>query len=161
LSISVGSSSGARELLTRFDTGHFCSRSSAAGLLAVLLILAERQQLIAAQRLVDVRNILAETIKQVDAMMLEETSRVNARAGGSILPPVVVHFSCESVPTEFSIRQTQGQYHGKESKEGNEKESEEEVILDFDVRRRRNVRCDVSVRRLDTSSRPFLAPFAF
>ena len=44
-------------------------------MLAVLLILAERQQLIAAQRLVDVRNILAETIKQVDAMMLEDKPR--------------------------------------------------------------------------------------
>lgn len=30
-SISVGSSSSARELLTRFDTGHFCNRSLAAG----------------------------------------------------------------------------------------------------------------------------------
>jgi hypothetical protein len=43
--------------------------------LAVLLILAERQQLVAAQRLVDVRNKLAETIKQVDAMMLEDNPR--------------------------------------------------------------------------------------
>jgi hypothetical protein len=42
--------------------------------LAVLLILAERQQLVAAQRLVDVRNKLAETIKQVDAMMLENNA---------------------------------------------------------------------------------------
>ena len=32
LSISVGSSSGARELLTRFETGHFCSTSPRAGL---------------------------------------------------------------------------------------------------------------------------------
>src|SRR5271170_6379788 len=31
-SISVGSSSGARELFTRFDTGHRCSRSFGAGL---------------------------------------------------------------------------------------------------------------------------------
>ena len=31
-SFSVASSSGARELLTRFDTGHFCSTFSAAGL---------------------------------------------------------------------------------------------------------------------------------
>jgi hypothetical protein len=43
--------------------------------LAVLLILAERRQLVAAQRLVDVRNRLAETIKQVDAMMLEDKPR--------------------------------------------------------------------------------------
>jgi hypothetical protein len=39
--------------------------------LAVLLILAGRRQVLAAQRLVDVRNKLAETIRQVDAMMGE------------------------------------------------------------------------------------------
>lgn len=43
--------------------------------LTVLLILAGRQQLVAAQRLVDVRNKLVETIKQVDAMMLEDKLR--------------------------------------------------------------------------------------
>jgi hypothetical protein len=36
---------------------------------------AERQQLVAAHRLVDVRNKLVETIKQVDAMMLEDKLR--------------------------------------------------------------------------------------
>jgi hypothetical protein len=30
--MSVASSSGARELFTRFDTGHRCNKSSAAGL---------------------------------------------------------------------------------------------------------------------------------
>lgn len=39
--------------------------------LAVLLILAGRRQVMAAQRLVDVRNRLAETIQQVDTMMGE------------------------------------------------------------------------------------------
>jgi hypothetical protein len=39
--------------------------------LAVLLILAGRQQVVTAQRLVDVRNKLAETVEQVDAMMGE------------------------------------------------------------------------------------------
>ena len=37
--------------------------------LAVLLILAGRRQVMATQRLVDVRNKLAETIQQVDAVM--------------------------------------------------------------------------------------------
>lgn len=37
--------------------------------LTVLLIMAGRQQVIAAQRLIDVRNKLSETIQQVDAMM--------------------------------------------------------------------------------------------
>ena len=37
--------------------------------LAVLLFLAGRQEVVAAQRLVDVRNKLAETVEQVDAMM--------------------------------------------------------------------------------------------
>jgi hypothetical protein len=37
-----------------------------------LLILAGRQQILTAQWLVDVRNKLAETIEQVDAMMQEE-----------------------------------------------------------------------------------------
>ena len=40
-------------------------------LLAVLLILAGRQQAVAAQRLVDVRNKLAETVEQVDAILGE------------------------------------------------------------------------------------------
>ena len=40
--------------------------------LAVLLILAGRQQVVTAQRLVDVRNKLAETIEQVDAMMQDD-----------------------------------------------------------------------------------------
>jgi hypothetical protein len=40
--------------------------------LAVLLILAGRQQVVAVQKLVDVRNKLAETIEQVDAMMQED-----------------------------------------------------------------------------------------
>jgi hypothetical protein len=31
-SVNFGSSSGSRELFTRFDTGHRCNRSSAAGL---------------------------------------------------------------------------------------------------------------------------------
>lgn len=39
--------------------------------LAVLLVLAGRRQVMAVQRLVDVRNKLAETIQQVDAMMGE------------------------------------------------------------------------------------------
>lgn len=39
--------------------------------LAVLLILAGRQQVVAAQRLVDVRNKLAQTVEEVDAMMNE------------------------------------------------------------------------------------------
>jgi hypothetical protein len=39
--------------------------------LAVLLTLAGRQEVVTAQRLVDVRNKLAETIEQVDAMMQE------------------------------------------------------------------------------------------
>src|SRR5476649_2228732 len=39
--------------------------------LAVLLILAGRQQVVAALRLVDVRNKLVETVEQVDAMMGE------------------------------------------------------------------------------------------
>jgi hypothetical protein len=39
--------------------------------LAVLLILAGRHQAMASQRLIDVRNKLAETIQQVDAMMGE------------------------------------------------------------------------------------------
>jgi len=41
------------------------------GVLAVLLVLAGRRQVMAVQRLVDVRNKLAETIQQVDAMMGE------------------------------------------------------------------------------------------
>jgi len=40
--------------------------------LAVLLILAGRQHVVAVQKLVDVRNKLAETIEQVDAMMQED-----------------------------------------------------------------------------------------
>lgn len=40
--------------------------------LAVLLILAGRQQVVTAQRLVDVRNKLAETVEQVYAMMRED-----------------------------------------------------------------------------------------
>ena len=39
--------------------------------LAILLILAGRRQVLAAQRLIDVRNKLAETIQQIDAMMGE------------------------------------------------------------------------------------------
>jgi hypothetical protein len=39
--------------------------------LAILLILAGRRQVLAAQRLIDVRNRLAETIQQIDAMMGE------------------------------------------------------------------------------------------
>ena len=39
--------------------------------LAILLILAGRRQVMATQRLVDVRNKLAETIRQVDAVMEE------------------------------------------------------------------------------------------
>jgi len=39
--------------------------------LSVLLILAGRQQVVAAQRLVDVRNKLAEMLEQVDAIMGE------------------------------------------------------------------------------------------
>ena len=39
--------------------------------LAVLLVIAGRRQVMAAQRLVDVRNKLAETIQQVDTMMGE------------------------------------------------------------------------------------------
>jgi hypothetical protein len=39
--------------------------------LAVLLILAGRQQTAAAQKLVDVRNKLAETIEQIDTLMGE------------------------------------------------------------------------------------------
>jgi hypothetical protein len=57
---------------------------------------------------------------------------------------------------------TQELYHGEESKEGDEKESEEEeVISNFGVRGRRNFECDVSFRRLDTSSRLFLARYIF
>jgi hypothetical protein len=57
---------------------------------------------------------------------------------------------------------TQELHHGEESKEGDEKESEEEeVISNFDVRGRRTFECDVSVRRLDTSSRLFLALYGF
>ena len=41
--------------------------------LTVLLVLAGRQQIVTAQRLVDVRNKLAETIEQVDAMMQDES----------------------------------------------------------------------------------------
>lgn len=37
--------------------------------LEVLLILAERQQIVAAQKLVDVRNKLAETVGQIDELM--------------------------------------------------------------------------------------------
>jgi hypothetical protein len=37
--------------------------------LAVLLILAERQQVVAAQRLIDVRNKFVKTIEEVDAML--------------------------------------------------------------------------------------------
>lgn len=37
--------------------------------LEVLLILAGRQQAVAVQRLVDVRNKLAETVEQIDALM--------------------------------------------------------------------------------------------
>jgi hypothetical protein len=39
--------------------------------LAVMLILAGRRQVVAAQRLVDVRNKLAEAVEQVDALMGE------------------------------------------------------------------------------------------
>jgi hypothetical protein len=39
------------------------------GVLTVLLILAGRRQVAAARRLVDVRNKLAETVEEVDAMM--------------------------------------------------------------------------------------------
>jgi hypothetical protein len=57
---------------------------------------------------------------------------------------------------------TQELHHGEESKEGDEKESkEEEVISNFDVRGRRTFECDASVRRLDTSSRLFLARHVF
>jgi hypothetical protein len=59
-------------------------------------------------------------------------------------------------------RSTQEPYHGEESKEGDEKEGqEEEVISNLDVRRRRTFECDASVRRLDTSSRLFLARHVF
>ena len=37
--------------------------------LAVLLILAGRQHVVAAQKLLDVRNKLAETVEEVDAIM--------------------------------------------------------------------------------------------
>jgi hypothetical protein len=54
LSINVGSSSGARELLTRFDTGHFCRIFSGAGLsnsrpLSVATKAKPNQRLCAAQ----------------------------------------------------------------------------------------------------------------
>ena len=39
--------------------------------LEVLLLLAGRQQIVAAQKLVDVRNKLAETVEQIDALMRE------------------------------------------------------------------------------------------
>ena len=39
------------------------------GVLQVLLILAGRQQTVAVQRLVDVRNKLAETVEQIDAVI--------------------------------------------------------------------------------------------
>jgi len=39
--------------------------------LEVLLILAGRQRIVAAQKLVDVRNKLAETVEQIDALMGE------------------------------------------------------------------------------------------
>jgi hypothetical protein len=42
--------------------------------LTVLLILAGRQRVVAAQRLVDVRNKLAETVEQVDAILGEGNS---------------------------------------------------------------------------------------
>ena len=38
----------------------------------VLLILAGRHQIVAAQKLVDVRNKLAETVEQIDTLMGEE-----------------------------------------------------------------------------------------
>jgi len=40
--------------------------------LAVLLILAGRQKVVTAQRLVDIRNKFAETVEEVDAMMQED-----------------------------------------------------------------------------------------
>jgi hypothetical protein len=42
--------------------------------LTVLLILAERQQVVVAQRLVDVRNKLAEAVQEVDAILGEGNS---------------------------------------------------------------------------------------
>jgi hypothetical protein len=40
--------------------------------LAVLLILAGRQQVVVAQKFVDMRNKLVETVEQIDALMGEE-----------------------------------------------------------------------------------------
>jgi len=54
--------------------------------LTVLLILAGRQQIVAVQRLIDLRNKLAETIDQVDAILEEDNTtqshqRVHAPKG--------------------------------------------------------------------------------
>jgi hypothetical protein len=40
--------------------------------LAVLLILAGRQQVVAAQKFIDMRNKLVETVEQIDALMGEK-----------------------------------------------------------------------------------------